>query len=402
MTDVPLSTARAVASGLRAYPRDFYLLLVGTLLLFANLHVLLPVLPLYVEQIGGPSDVGLVIGAASLGALVSRPVVSRWVDTVGRRPILLLGCAVSMVASLLYGWSPSIPVLVPIRLLHGFGITLFTGAYAAFAVDLSPAGRRGEALGLAGLSFPVSLLFVPTLGVAMQQEGGFLPVFLAAALVAAAAGGVVLAMREPAHSTGDRGQRRGFWQILRAPGVRTVAMLRLAMGVSFGAILAFFPLFVIERGLTNAGLFFSAYGLALLLVPVPAGRISDRVGRPAVIGAGATVAALALALLSGLGATGHMVILGMIFGVGFGGARVALDAHVADSVVARERGTAFGAVFAAFDLGIGLGSYVLGLLALAVGYANLYLLTGALFAAAGALAVLLMQREPALAVGSSG
>ncbi|MFQ5945977.1 MAG: MFS transporter [Anaerolineae bacterium] len=396
MTDVPISTARALASGLRAYPRDFYLLLLATLLLFANLHVVLPVLPLYVEQIGRPSDVGLVIGAASLGALVSRPLVSRWVDTLGRRPVLLSGSAVFVSASLLYGWSPSIPLLVPIRLLHGFGITLFTGAYAAFAVDLSPAGRRGEALGMAGLSFPVSLLFVPTLGVALLQAAGFIPVFLAAALAAAAAGGVLLVMREPPHNPGERGQGRGFWQVLRAPGVRSVALLRLAMGVSFGAILAFLPLFVIERGLGNTGLFFSAYGLALLMIPVPAGRISDRVGRPAVIGAGTTVAALALALLSGLGAVQDMIILGLIFGGGFGGARVALDAHVADSVVAQERGTAFGAVFAAFDLGIGVGSLLLGLLAGALGYANLYLLAGILFGMAGAVTVFLIRRETRL------
>ncbi len=396
MTDVPFSAARALASGLRAYPRDFYLLLVATFLLFANLHLLIPVLPLYVESLGRASDVGLVVGAFSITAIASRPITGRWVDTWGRRPVLLMGSVVFGLGTLLYIPAVSVPILVAIRLLLGFGITFFTTAYVALAADLAPAGRRGEALGFAGLSFPVSLIFVPSLSVEILRVFGFEAVFLAASLSAGAGLLVILLIGEPPHNPGDRDQGRGFRQVIRVRGVWTPAMMRFALGLSFGAVLAFLPIFVLERGLSNPGLFFTAYGAALLLVPIPAGRLSDRVGRVAVVGLGTAVAAVALGLLRGLDTLELMVLVGLLYGLGFGGARVALDASVADAVPDRERGTAFGVVFGAFDLGIGLGSYLTGMIAVMIGYADLYFLTAILAAVAGAAFLGLMRgrQEP--------
>lgn len=391
MTDVPLSAARALRGGLRAYPRDFYLLLVATFLLFANLHLLVPVLPLYVGVLGQASDVGLVIGAFSITAIASRPVTGRWVDSWGRRPVLLMGAVVFGLGTLLFIPAGSVPVLVAIRMLLGFGITFFTTSYVAMAADLAPPGRRGEALGFAGLSFPVSLIFVPSLGVEILRVFGFDAVFLIASLSAGAGLLVILLMGEPPHNPGDRDGGRGFRQVIRLRGVWVPAMMRFALGPSFGAVLAFLPIFALERGISNPGLFFTAYGVALLLVPLPAGRVSDRVGRVAVVGSGTAVAAVALGLLRGLDTSELMVLVGILYGFGFGGAGVALDAAVADAVPDRERGTAFGVVFAAFDLGIGLGSYLTGMVAVIIGYADVYFLTAILAAVAGVTFLGLMR-----------
>ena len=131
------------------------------------------------------------------------------------------------------------------------------------------------------------------------------------------------------------------------------------------------------------GLFYTVYALVSLAVRSPAGRLSDRLGRRAVIAPALGHPAAGLAAVLGLAAS-QRAFLGAaaLYGVGFGAAQPALLAMTADRAPPGERGRAMGTLYTAWELGISGGAMLLGLCATTLGYEATWW-TAAVIAAAG-------------------
>jgi MFS family permease len=139
--------------------------------------------------------------------------------------------------------------------------------------------------------------------------------------------------------------------------------------VAYGAILSFLPPFADERGLSAAGGYFSAFAVAMILAQVCAGWLSDRIGRRAVAVPGMILAVPAMISLATASTEVALLLSGVVFGLSWGLARAGIDAAVVDAVPLEARGTAVGFLYTCFDTGVGVGSFGLGVLAQAHGYA---------------------------------
>ncbi|MCS6815591.1 MAG: MFS transporter, partial [Cyanobacteria bacterium] len=136
--------------------QDLLVLFMAGLLFWTSLALLLPVLPLFVSDLGGTEQqVGFVMGAFAVGLVMSRRWIGRWTDQYGRKLVMLIGLGVVAIAPLgylvLYNIPshilPHIPAMIGIRAFHGISIAAFTTAYSALIVDISPVDKRGELLG---------------------------------------------------------------------------------------------------------------------------------------------------------------------------------------------------------------------------------------------------------------
>lgn len=359
-----------------SYPFSFYLILVSTFLFFISINLLLTPLPLYIKEVGGqPSQIGLVAGVFALTALLSRPLVGRLVDTWGRKPMMMVGSVIFILGPLFYILARSIPSLFLARMFHGAGIAAFTTAYSTLAADLVPPPRRGEALGLAGTAPYLSIIFAPPLGGALLPRLGFFPLFLISAVVAALSLLVSIPIREAARRVNPQ-KAAGFLGTLRERYVWVPSLLTVVVGLAYGSLLTFLPLFGIERGIANVGLFFTAYGLMTITMRMPLGRLSDRVGRMRVIVPAMLLLSLALAGLKVAGGMELLIVAAILYGLGDSGAGAATVALVVDEAPLEVRGTAIGVLYASFDLGAGLGGVVMGTVAGMVGYGRMFLLLG--------------------------
>ena len=129
--------------------RPLACLLGATFCHFASLYYLVPILPLYVQHLGGSTyQVGLIVGIFALASLLMRPFVGIWMDRAGHRGFLLVGAATYVLASLGYLAIRSIPGLLLWRVFHAMGLATFSTAAASLAGDLAPPGRRGTTLGV--------------------------------------------------------------------------------------------------------------------------------------------------------------------------------------------------------------------------------------------------------------
>ena len=355
----------------------FYLAVAANFFFFASFHWIYATLPGFVQHIGGDLvQVGLATGVFALSAVVARPVVGRLIDRWGRKPLLLVGATLFVLAPACYALAGAVLPFMAIRVVHGIGIAAFTTAYTAFVADLAPPAQRGEMIGLAGLTNNLGLFFMPALGAMALAHWGYAPHFLVAAGVAAVAVLLILLIAGPAGGRSDQtGVRSGAVARLRPVWVAALGSTGLA--VAYGATLGFVAPLAAERGLTAAGAYFSAFAATLMLAQALAGWLSDRIGRRAVAAPGLAVTALATVWLAMARSDAALLAAGAALGLSWGLVRGGLDAAVVDAVPAESRGTAIGLLYTCFDAGVGVGSFGLGVAAQQYGYATAFGLAAA-------------------------
>lgn len=352
------------------YPAGFYLALVANLFFFASFQWTFVTLPGYIQQIGGKAaQIGLAMGLVTLSALLVRPGVGPLVDRWGRKRLLLAGAVLFALEPILYLLTPKVWPFLAVRLLRGLGLAAFTTAYTALVTDLAPSARRGEAIGLAGVTNNLGLLFAPALGALVQARWGYPVHFLAAAAIGAAGVLTLLPLKAPRPRTKPSPERTSLWAVARLRPVQTAAFGSTGLAVAYGAVLSFLSPFAAERRLTTAGGYFTAFALTMMVCQAAAGWLSDRLGRRAIAAPGLIAAGLATAGLAPAHSDAALLACGAGLGLSWGLVRAGLDTAVVDAVPAEARGAALGFLYTCFDAGIGIGAFGLGIVAQAQGYA---------------------------------
>jgi len=119
----------------------------------------------------------------------------------------------------------------------------------------------------------------------------------------------------------------------------------------------------------------------------PAGRVSDRIGRPPVAAVGLLLAGAALALLALSEGVLALALGGAIYGVAYGTAQPALVAWCVDGAPEDERGRAMGTFYSAVEIGIALGAISSGLAIARWGFVGTFLATAGIAGGGAALAL---------------
>lgn len=94
------------------------------------------------------------MAAFAISSMALRPWAGWAADRYGRRPLMLAGGAVFVLAPLGYGVTLGALSMTLNRLFHGAGMGLYPTAATAMAADLAPPARRAEILGVFGMATP--------------------------------------------------------------------------------------------------------------------------------------------------------------------------------------------------------------------------------------------------------
>ena len=353
------------------------------LFFWASMASQLPTIPLYIRTLTQSFDqIGLVMGSFAIGLLVSRSYLGKLSDRKGRRYTMKIGLIVAAVVPLCYALSPSIPLLMFFRAVHGISIAAFASSYSALVADLAPIEKRGEVIGYMSLVNPLGLAFGPAIGGLMYEAWGYQPLFITASLLAFA--GLLLTTQiEIGGSVGDRELNRqsvsanavkaGFWQTFLSPRVRVPSTILLLVGLSFGTLSSFMPILMQQKNITlNAGLFYMAAALSGFIIRFPMGRLSDKWGRGIFISIGIFFYGLSMATIYFASHNYEFLLSGIAEGIGSGITIPAIVALVADRTVPQERGYIFGLTWLGFDLGIAFAGPIMGKLIGVVGITDIF------------------------------
>lgn len=364
----------------KLFTRNFVLTSLSTFAIFTSFYFLLVTLPIYILELGGSeSEIGLIIGVFTISAVLLRPFIGIGVDIIGRRKILVAGSVIFLVSMLLYNYTTSVFSLLLLRVFHGIGWGAATTAASTLIADIAPASRRGEAMGVFGISSNVAMAIGPALSFSLLYISGapdFPRLFLAGSAIALVSLLLVIPISE---TVVTRPKTSLFSKEALFPSA-----LMFSVALTYGSIVSFLSLFVQKEGAGNPGIFFTVFAVTLILVRALAGKLSDIKGRKFVIIPGMIIISFGLWVLSMAGSLWVFLAAALLYGLGFGLVHPTLMAFLVDRVNERGRGAAMGTFTAAFDLGIGAGSIILGVVLQFFGFRVMYILSG-LIVLAGAI-----------------
>jgi MFS family permease len=371
--EITLKVLQTLAPSVR---HNLMILFAAGLLFWSGLASHLPTLPLYIAQTGANQQwIGIVMGSFAIGLLISRQWLAKLADLQGRKRVLLIGMTAVAVAPLGYLLTDHIPFLIGIRAFHGISIAAFALAYSALVVDFSPPQHRGELIGYMSLVNPTGLAIGPAIGGFLYEWYGFAPMFLTAAGMGLVGLVCTAQVRESSvvQQAAQQQQSSQFWSLLVDPRVRIPAVILLLVGLTFGTLSTFVPLYIKEVGVSlNTGLFYTAAAIASFLIRLVVGSASDRYGRGPFISLSLVFYTLAMIMLWQAHDAVTFLLAGAIEGAGSGTLIPMMAALMADRSQPHERGRMFGVCMIGFDVGIALAGPVLGAVAVQIGYRGIF------------------------------
>ncbi len=360
-------------------------LLVIGLFFWISITTLLPTLPTYIQYLGGTrAQVGLVMGSFAIGLLCSRTGLGYLADTKSRKLVLCIGIIVAGLSPLGYLLIKAVFPLIAVRTIHGISIAAFTTAYSALVVDLSPLKQRGELIGYMSLVQPIGMSIGPALGGLLQENFGYTPLFIVSAIFGFLGLFLVANIKEKIHlehhkiSTKPE-KSRNFKEMILSHSLLIPALILLSIGLLFGTLITFLPLFLEESNLgLNAGLFYTISAIASFSSRIFSGQASDRYGRGLFISGAILCYFFAMLFLNQATGSTQLLLAAILQGIGSGILIPMLIALISDRSSFVERGRVFSVCLGGFDLGIAFAGPVVGTLGSNLSYPAIFSISSSL------------------------
>ncbi|WFE55569.1 MFS transporter [Micromonospora sp. WMMD712] len=395
----------------RAVPRPALVGIFGGLFAgYLGLTAVIPVLPAFLRDRHAAGDlvVGLVVTVTAGTALLVRPVAGALADRYGHRTVMLVGALVAALGGLLYFLPLAVPALVAVRLLLGAGEAALFTAGAVWTVALAPHHRRGQLIGLYGVSMWGGISAGTFLGATLQQVSFTAVWALAAAapLLAAALIAVVPAPHgEPgAAARGEpgaaaRGTSRGGGGLLLRPALLPGTALALG-AAGYAGLAAFVVLHLDARGIGSGVLVLSCFSAVYAGTRLVIGHLPDKLGPRRVAAWSAAGEAVGLTIVALAPNLPVAVAGGVVTGVGFSLLHPSLALMVMNRAEPTRQGAAIGAYTSFWDLGLAVWGPVTGLVAATLDYPAVFGVGAVCAVAAAAMAAWIGR--PAADPGSPG
>ncbi|MDO5853337.1 MAG: MFS transporter [Thermoplasmata archaeon] len=324
-----------------------------------------------------PAAGGTAAGIYVIGGLISRVLIGKYVELIGRKKLLIAGLALALVMSASYFLVTSMLMLYAVRFVHGMAYGLSSTCTSDIVAKLVPPGRRGEGLGYFFLSITFACAIGPLLGMTLGASEDYDAVFTVGLVMYTIALLLALAIRVPEETLTEEqaAEARSF----RPSSLFQRSALPLAMTVmvfyfAYSGVLSFISDYAEEIGMVEAATYFYlAVAAGTLVSRIYAGRIYDAKGPNAVMLPAYLGFMVGMAIFATTSSAALFLASGFVIGIG-----VSIVFSICQSIVVsksppRRYGVTTSTFSALNDLGTGVGPTVLGVLITAVGYRYMYL-----------------------------
>jgi len=322
--------------------------------------------PLFISARGGSeSDIGIIMGMFSFGAVFYRHRVAELVDALGRKRCFTLGTLgmtlLPLCYLLLHGPLRGFyPLLLGLRLLHGMTLGLCFTAIFTFVADQVPLHRLSEGIGIFGISGLIGLSLGPFLAEGALAHWSFPGLFL----LASGIGGLGLALHQPVADSWRRTAAAeplpGFFQLLRQSRRRRIALLAFLFGFGLAGYSYFVAPLAEARRLPFISLYYIAYTVGAVGVRLVGGRLTDRLGELRILPWALLLGGVGLGGLALVHSEWQLLVTGLLAGSGHGLIFPALNSLAVRGEPAEIRGRLTGIFTGGMDTGMFIGAFALG------------------------------------------
>ena len=357
---------------------NFVLVFFASLLMFTAFYIMLPTLPVFLtrELKIDEGQTGLILAVYTLAALLIRPFTGFMIDRFGRKIFYISSLLLFAIIFAGYPLAGVFTLMLVVRFAHGlvWGVATTTGS--TLIVDIVPATRRGEGIGLYGLAMTIPMALGPFTGLQLTLGNNYTLMFLFAGALAFAGFLLTLLIKYPVLPTSGK-VIFSFRSLLESSSLPVTFNL-LLINISYGGLVSFISLYALKTGIGNTGLFFIIFASGITLARIYMGKIFDRHGPKVLAVTGILFFIVGHVILGIMLNKAGFLVAAFLLGLGSGVIFPTFQAMVNNLVPPHRRGAANSTLFSGLDLGIGLGMLVTGFLAHSIGLPHTYLIYGAL------------------------
>lgn len=366
----------------KLWNRNYCKVMAANFTLFFAFYVLTPLLPLYLsEHFGATKDViGLVLSGYTITALLFRPFSGYVVDSFPRKMVLMVSFGVFAIFFAGYLAASTLLLFTIVRTLHGGPFGALTVANSTVAIDVLPSSRRTEGIGYYGLSNNLAMAIAPTIGIFIYQLTNSFEVLFWLALIVATTGWLIDSTVDLSRK--DEGGRRkencstlSLDRFFLTRGW-LLGLNMVAFGFSFGVLSNYLAIYGKEvMGITGGtGTYFMLCSVGLILSRLQGSKAlrDGRVTHNAATGMVISLVGYTLFILMPTLAQSLMFIgyygSALLIGLGNGHMWPAFQNMTINVATNKQRGTANSTILISWDIGMGLGILVGGIVAELISY----------------------------------
>ena len=345
---------------------------VANFMIFFSFMLLTPLMPSYLSEVFGADKqtIGIVLSGYTLTALMIRSLSGFLVDSFPRRVVLMTSYFIFALCFAGYLVAGSLLLFAIVRTLHGAPFGATTVANSTVAIDVLPSSRRAEGIGYYGLSNNIATAISPTVALLLFDRFQNYDMLFWVALLTALLGLWSTSQVKTRERDIQRDHRPlSLDRFVLIKGWREgIAMICYAF--SYGVLATYIAIYGKEElGITGGtGLFFMLLAIGLILSRLVGSRTlrQGKVTQNATVGTAISLFGYLLfaAVHNSWGYYGAALIIGL----GNGHMFPAFQTMFINLAENSQRGTANSTLLVSWDIGIGLGTLIGGIVAEHVGY----------------------------------
>ncbi|MBO7165133.1 MAG: MFS transporter, partial [Muribaculaceae bacterium] len=178
----------------KLWNRNFILACIGNFLMFFSFYLLVPILPIYLDEVfsASKSAIGAILSLYALTALLIRPFSGFIVDSFSRKTVLVI-CYFGFFAFFAgYIAAGTLLLFTIVRSLHGFTFGAVSVASTTMAIDVMPAAKRGSGIAYYGVANNLAMCIGPMSTMYLHQHNTSYDMIFLIALLACGLGFVAV------------------------------------------------------------------------------------------------------------------------------------------------------------------------------------------------------------------
>ena len=255
----------------KIWTRDFVLGFFAQFAFSSSFHILIPTLPIYLSRMGATdADIGVLIGISSVASLVFRPFIGKALLKIPEKNFMIIGGLLITLTSTAYLFASSFWSFFIVRIFQGIGLAFFYTASFTLIANISPEAHRGKSLGYFYLALNIALALAPPFGMFLINLFSFNLFFMVCTCISLCSLflTIQLGKRQVDPLENSSFLHGPFLSIEALPP----AIMAFFTYIIWGTLTTFFPLYALNHGVTNPGLFFAAYAIVVILGRALGGR----------------------------------------------------------------------------------------------------------------------------------
>lgn len=340
--------------------------------LFFAFYLLTPLLPLYLsETFHATKDViGIVLSGYTITALIFRPFSGFFVDSFPRKKVLMICFFFFAIFFAGYLAASTLLLFTIVRTLHGGPFGSVTVANSTVAIDVLPSSRRNEGIGYYGLSNNLAMAIAPTIGIFIYKYTmNFELLFWIALIVAFVGLATDATVKLPPKEIVKNKEKISWDRFFLLKGWMLGANM-IFFGLCFGILSNYLAIYSKEvMGITGGtGSYFMLLSIGLILSRLQGskglrqGRLTHNASE------GVIISLIGYTLFIALPNFYGYYLSALLIGLGNGHMWPAFQNMIISVANHNERGTANSTILISWDIGMGLGILVGGVVAEHFGY----------------------------------